>query len=227
MASMPIRRLNEQIQLKESERKRMSQRDIAYWDERYSAGSGPRGPRAGRRLARYAEYVDALASSLRERNRRPRALDVACGAGGTLIWLARRGWHAVGVDASAEALRLASDAVQAEGVGRRCELVHADLDQWRPLAGTVDLATCFFFLDRALLPALRDAVRPGGLLIVETFNRHRLVHRPHTDLTHLLADGELEQLMDDWHWSVLLVHADGPDVERPIDAIVAQRPTRG
>lgn len=202
----------------------MSQSDIAYWDDRYRAGSGPHGRRAGRRLAQYAGYVDALAASLAEQNRKPCSLDVACGAGGTLTWLARRGWHAIGVDASTEALQLAADAVSAEGLSHRCELVHADLDHWRPAADTVDLVTCFFFLDRALLPALRDAIRPGGLLILETFNRHRLAHRPQAKPDYLLAHGELKQLIGEWQWPLLAFHSDGPDVERPTDAIVAQRP---
>lgn len=43
------------------------------------------------------------------------ALDLGCGEGGDVIWLAQQGWHALGLDISATAVRRATEAAQARG----------------------------------------------------------------------------------------------------------------
>ena len=207
----------------------MTKRDSELWDSRYRSGDGPAGRRAGNRLDKFAHYVDALLMERRsasgsEGGLRLRSLDVACGAGGAVVWLGERGWHATGVDASAEALCLASRTVAAAGIADRCELIHADLDSWRPAACRYDLVTCFFFLDRDLMSGLKETVRPGGLLIMETFNRHWLRRRPQSNPDFLLADGELAATVTGWDWQVLASCTSGPDADRPTDAIVARCP---
>ena len=209
----------------------MTKQDSEYWDSRYRSGDGPVGRRAGNRLDKFAHYVDALMVARRAATgsvggARLQSLDVACGAGDTVAWLGERGWHATGVDASAEALRLASEALVAAGVADHCELIQADLDSWRPVACRYDLVTCFFFLDRNLMPTLKDTVRPGGLLIMETFNRHWLVKRPQSNPDFLLADGELTATVTGWGWQVLASCTSGPNADRPTDAIVAQCPAQ-
>lgn len=202
----------------------MAKEDAFHWDERYRSGRGPVHAGADSRLEPYAAAVDGLAAQARAAGRAPRALDVACGAGGTLLWLARRGWLAAGVDVSAAALELARAAAQAAGVAEAVSLLCADLDGWRPAARSAELVTCFYFLDRGLLPQLAAAVRPGGLLIVETFNRHRLRMRPETRPAHLLWPGEPLEWAAAWGWQVEMHRSGGPDDERPADAAVLRRP---
>lgn len=207
----------------------MTKQDSEFWDSRYRSGDGPMGRRSGSRLDRFARHVDALMMERRAATgsgggSRLQSLDVACGAGGTVAWLSERGWYATGVDASVEALRLASETIAAAGVADRCELIHADLDSWRPAACRYDLVTCFFFLDRDLMPALKDTVRPGGLLIMETFNRHWLAQRPQSNPDFLLTDGELAATVTGWGWQVLASCTRGPAADRPTDAIVARPP---
>ncbi len=139
-------------------------------------------------------------------------------------WLARRGWQVSGIDASAEALRLAAEAISAAGLDEQCRLIAADLDSWRPEACRYDLVTCFFFLDRTLMPALCDSIKPGGLLIMETFNRRWSVRRPQANPAFLLEEGELVQMATGWGWQILQSYSNGPEVDRPTDAIVARRP---
>jgi len=202
----------------------MTAEDRLQWNERYRQGQGPVSGRANRRLAPYATHVDALAASVQARGETPTALDVACGLGGTVIWLARRGWRATGVDVSEEALTQARLAAASAGVAPRCTFLQVDLDRWRPPAESADLVTCFYFLDRALWPALHDAVKPGGLFIQETFNINRHERRPASSADHLLRPGALLSLAKEWGWTVLDHRFDGPDSERPVGVIVAQRP---
>ena len=202
----------------------MTDDDRKLWNERYRQGQGPLSGRANRRLEPYADHVDALARAVRSRGETPTGLDVACGPGGTVIWLARRGWLATGVDVSEEALTQARAAAAAAGVAQRCTFLQVDLDHWRPPPESADLVTCFYFLDRSLWPALRDAVRPGGLFIQETFNINRQERRPASNAAHLLHPGELLALADAWGWAVLEHRFDGPDSDRPVGVLVAQRP---
>ncbi len=191
----------------------MTETDRNHWEARYASGDAPIQARPNRWLARQAAYVDALTAACPVP---PRALDIACGAGGTVAWLAQRGWQVTGVDISTTALALAEAQVAA--VGAQAALVQADLDSWRPAAGSCDLLTCFNFLDRRLWPSMRLAVRPHGLIGLRTFHRGRLAARPDTNPAHLLAPGELAALVESWGWRVLVAESDAQ-----VEAVLAQR----
>ncbi len=55
------------------------------------------------------------------------ALDVGCGEGGDVIWLAEHGWRAVGLDLSSVALERAAAAATERGVGERCSWIVGDI----------------------------------------------------------------------------------------------------
>lgn len=90
-------------------------------------------------------------------------LDVACGSGRHLRWLAQKGFRVTGVDRDAESVA----PLVALG-----EVFVADLEDgspW-PLAGRRFAAVIVTnYLWRPLFPALRDALDAGGVLIYETF----------------------------------------------------------
>jgi 2-polyprenyl-3-methyl-5-hydroxy-6-metoxy-1,4-benzoquinol methylase len=120
----------------------------------------------------------------------PRALDVAVGRGRHYETLARAGFRVFGVDVAFEAVR---DAVaqRAEGVapmqGWCADLTTAGLP-----VGRFDLVLVTRYLERALFPAIRDAVVPGGVVVYETFTVRQLRHgRGPVSLKHLLEPGEL------------------------------------
>lgn len=176
----------------------MTEADRHRWDVRYREEDTPIRAHNGW-LARQS----ALLGSLQAVRSQPQALDIACGAGGNLLWLAQRGWRVTGVDVSPAALALARGQLTTAGVLDRSTLIEADLDNWRPQAASCDLLTCFYFLDRRLWPSLRDAVRPQGLICLSTYHAGRLIERPHTDPTHLLERGELAALVRGWGWTLL------------------------
>lgn len=101
------------------------------------------------------------------------ALDVGCGEGGDAVWLAEQGWTVTGVDVSATAIRRATDAAQARGLGPdRVRFVAVDASDALP-EGAFDLVTSSFlhswerdFPRIALLRAAADRVAPGGRLLV-------------------------------------------------------------
>ncbi|MEJ5249136.1 class I SAM-dependent methyltransferase [Caldilinea sp.] len=200
----------------------MTQEDRTRWNERYQSGDAPIEAKPNRFLAAHAQIVDDVATARRRTGETPAALDLACGAGGTVLWFAQRGWRAVGVDVSDAALALAQEAAERLGVSERVAFIHADLDVWRPPANAFDCVTCFYFLDRRLWPWLRAAVRPGGLLAMQTFHRGALKIRPNSNPDYLLEEGELAQLVSSWGWRLLATADD--ETAQTTEAILAQRP---
>ncbi|HYN59330.1 MAG TPA: class I SAM-dependent methyltransferase [Rubrivivax sp.] len=111
-------------------------------------------------------------------------LDVACGSGRHVRWLAQQGFRVTGVDRDAAAI----EALQ--GIAQ----VHvADLEggPW-PLPGErFDAVVVTHYLWRALWPALRGALADNGVLIYETFaDGNQSVGKP-SRADFLLRHGEL------------------------------------
>ena len=111
-------------------------------------------------------------------------LDVACGSGRHLRWLAARGHRVTGIDRDAQALA----ALREQG-----EIVEADIENgpW-PLPGRrFDAVIVTNYLWRALLPTLVASVADGGVLLYETFAQgHQRFGKP-SNPDFLLRPGEL------------------------------------
>lgn len=120
------------------------------------------------------------------------ALDVACGVGQNAMFLARRGYEVLAVDASVAGLRHARAALA--GTSLPVHLVAADLAELVLPPAWFALVIVFRFLDRALVPRLKTTLAPGGLLIYRTFN----VNRPGMHPAYLLQRGELARLFADF-----------------------------
>lgn len=89
-------------------------------------------------------------------------LDLACGRGRHVRWLAGRGFRVAALDRDADAV----NPLQAIA-----EVLVADIENgpW-PLAGRrFDGVLVTNYLWRPLLPAIVEAVAPGGVLLYETF----------------------------------------------------------
>jgi SAM-dependent methyltransferase len=111
-------------------------------------------------------------------------LDVACGSGRHLRWLAAQGFRVTGVDRDAAALA---------GLQGRGELLAADIESgpW-PLAGrSFDAIVVTNYLWRPLWPTLLASLRPGGLLVYETFADGQQTLGKPSNPQFLLQPGEL------------------------------------
>ena len=159
--------------------------DAASWDQRYRAGDhADREPDSF--LVRSSEYFDEF---LPERGR---ALDLAGGAGRNAVYLATLGFSVTLVDASEVALGKARELAAIRGV--TLEFLRADLEhhEYLPPPATFDLVIVFFYLQRDLFPAIRSALKPGGLVVYRTYtvDQQRYPGRPR-DPQHLLRHNEL------------------------------------
>ena len=147
---------------------------------------------------------------------RSRVLDVACGAGRHMRWLASQGHTVHGVDRHPDAVAMA----QAFGA-----VTCADIENgpW-PFAGqTFDCVVVTHYLWRPLWPTLLQSVAPGGLLIYETFAAgNESVGKPSRP-DFLLQPGELLQACQGLR---TIAYEDGFESapERFVQRIVAVRP---
>ncbi|SDJ84760.1 Methyltransferase domain-containing protein [Nocardioides sp. YR527] len=111
------------------------------------------------------------------------ALDVGCGEGGDVIWLAQQGWTMTGADFSANGLARARRHAEEAGVAARTSWWQVDARTFDAGDRRFDLVTCHFLHtpDGSMVEVagrLATAVSPGGHLLVvghapsEVFARH-------------------------------------------------------
>jgi tellurite methyltransferase len=142
-----------------------------------------------------------------------RALDVACGAGRHALLLAARGQRVTAVDFSGVAL----DSLEGRARDRQIpvwrnkrvheagkhprggiELAQVDLEEAALPERSFDLILCIQYLQRSLFAQMARALRPKGVLLVETFTRAQLEFAggPRNP-TYLLETGELREAFPD------------------------------
>ena len=123
------------------------------------------------------------------------ALDVACGRGRNAIWLATQGLTVLAVDRDADAVNaLNADAAR---LGVPVTATVLDLEAGTPVLGSeaFDVIVGVSYLYRPLFPPLIDALRPGGVLVYETFTRDQALRGKPTNPAFLLSPGELQHLV--------------------------------
>lgn len=97
------------------------------------------------------------------------ALDVASGLGGNACFLAERGLTTSAWDLSAIAVDKLARHAGARDLPLRA--VTRDVTAQPPEPDAFDVIVVAYFLERALAPALEQALRPGGLLFYQTWTR--------------------------------------------------------
>ena len=151
----------------------MAREDREHWDAKYAA-------RADLEAAP-APFLVAHAHRLPV----GRTLDLAAGAGRNARFLAGLGHRVVAADVSGIVLS------RLRGVAPDVACVQMDLDQPGIRSGSCDAVVVVSFLDRRLFGAVLDWLRPGGIVLWDTFLREQrdIGHPRNPDW--LLERGEL------------------------------------
>jgi SAM-dependent methyltransferase len=144
----------------------LSEADVAamytqqFWDERYAGSSRVWSGKPNQRLV---EMVTGMEPGS--------AIDVGCGEGADVVWLAEQGWSTTGVDVSQVAIDRAAAHAEEAGVGARTAFDRVDVIGGHPLPGAYQLVTSAYLHPpltafASTYSTLRDAVLPGGTLLV-------------------------------------------------------------
>jgi tellurite methyltransferase len=124
--------------------------------------------------------------------RRGLVLDVAAGRGRNAIALARAGMRVVAADFSEIAMHILAQLARAE----RLPIwpIVADFDRFAFRDNSFDVIIIVNFLDRALFPHFARVLKPGGILLAETFLIDQAEAGHPKDPRFLLKHHELREL---------------------------------
>ncbi len=123
------------------------------------------------------------------------ALDVACGRGRPALWLAGPGFSTHAVDRDAEAVQFLRAEAGRLHLPVVADVVDLEVDGVSLGHAAYDVVVVMRYLHRPLFPALRAAVKPGGVLVYETFTRAQAARGRPGNPRFLLEEGELRQLI--------------------------------
>ena len=125
------------------------------------------------------------------------ALDLAAGLCQNALWLAEQGYLVNAMDISRVALERGRAEMAMRNL-RNINFINVDLDQVDLPREVYDLVCSFHYLNRALFPTLRASIKPGGMIIYQTYNIRRLETQPDMTREYLLELGELPTFFPGW-----------------------------
>lgn len=147
--------------------------DRKYGDEKYIFGKQP-----------IPFLVDHLALLPKGK-----ALDIAMGEGRNGVYLATKGFDVTGLDISEKGLAKARKLATEMGVSIATRVV--DLQQHRLETNAYDVVLCTYYLQRDLFPQIIQALKSGGVAVVETYTLEHRKYRPRFREEYLLRTNEL------------------------------------
>ncbi len=188
-----------------------SGKDREKWDRRFSGSDFIYGTEPAGFLADNVELLPA----------KGRALDVAAGEGRNAVFLARHGLEVEAVDISEVGLEKAQRLADAAGVTIRT--IVADLEDYSIPKQRYDVVVVINYLERDLIDDLKSALRPGGLVIYETYTVAQLdiPDAHHLRREYLLEPGELRTMFEEFE---ILEYTETADDHEAVASLIARKP---
>ena len=150
--------------------------------------------------------------------RKGKALDVAMGEGRNGVYLATQGFDVVGLDISEKGLGKAHALAAKNNVTIQTKVV--DLEKAKLEPNTYDLILCTYYMDREIYKKFYDALKPGGMVLIETYNIDYLKYRKFNAKWAL----ETNELLDIFKGMRVLRYQDYDDAREAYSSIIAQKP---
>ncbi len=148
------------------------------WDRIYSE-----------RSAEYGHPVRVVEENLHLLPASGKGLELACGLANNSFAIAARGIEMEAWDISAVAAARVNQ--RATETGAQVTACARDVVINPPAAGEYDVVVVSHFLDRTIIPAIINTLKPGGLLFYQTFTQTRVAESGPKTNDWRLADGEL------------------------------------
>jgi 2-polyprenyl-3-methyl-5-hydroxy-6-metoxy-1,4-benzoquinol methylase len=104
-----------------------------------------------------------------------KALDIAMGEGRNGVYLATQGFEVVGLDISEKGLAKAHQLAKQNKVKIVTRVV--DLENHQLEKNAYDVILLMYYMQRDLWPQINNALKPGGMAIIETYNVDHLKHQ--------------------------------------------------
>lgn len=150
-----------------------------------------------------------------------KGLDLACGTGRDAVFLALQGWEMTAIDYLPRSLNKAAMLAKRNRTDICLKLMDIEVDDIGILSEQFDLIIIARYLHRPLLAKLSGLLKPGGVLLYQTFMQDAKRWGSPKGEQHLLADNELAG-----HFSPLTILRDTIDYlpdGRPVSSFIAQK----
>lgn len=155
------------------------------------------------------------------------ALDVAMGNGRNAVYLATRGFDVDGVDVNERVVEDARRRARRMGAPIRAVVGNVEDGSYIIPIETFDVIVVFNFLHRPLFRDIKDGIKPGGVVVYQTYTTEQPQFGPPTNPAHLVRPGELAEVFSDWQ---ILRHEEGIEAAtrahgpKALAGIVAKKP---
>ncbi|MEO7157476.1 MAG: rhodanese-like domain-containing protein [Vicinamibacterales bacterium] len=150
-----------------------------------------------------------------------KVLDVACGKGRHALLLASAGFNVYAIDRDPDKIAFLRSTADRLSLRLAASVIDLETDPPPQLPlSDFDAVVVFNYLHRALMPVLRNAVKPGGRIFYETFTTAQAARGHPRNPDFLLANGELAALLKPF---TILRAREGEFDHRFVASAVAER----
>ena len=136
----------------------------ARWNERYD-----------RNMYIYGKEPTAFLKEKMDGLKKGKALVLAMGEGRNAVYLAQNGFDVTGVDISEVAIEKCNELAKERNTTVNAVVV--DLTDYDMGEEQFDLITKFYYYEPSIFPQVIDALKPGGMFILEQFSIDHLKYR--------------------------------------------------
>jgi tellurite methyltransferase len=146
-----------------------------------------------------------------------KVLDIAMGEGRNGVYLATQGFDVLGLDISEKGLQKAHKLAEKNNVTIETQVV--DLETYELKPNTYDVILCSYYMQRNLFKQFEAALKPGGMIVVETYNVDYLKYARFSRKWAL----DTNELLDIFKSLRVIRYQDYDDGKEAYSSIIAQK----
>ena len=147
-----------------------------------------------------------------------KVLDIAMGEGRNGVYLATQGFEVLGLDISEKGLGKAHNLAKKNNVTIETKVV--DLESFTLEPNSYDVILCTYYMQKDLFKQFQSALKPGGMIVVETYNVDYLKYVRFSRKWAL----DTNELLDIFKGLRVIRYQDYDDGKEAYSSIIAQKP---
>ena len=147
-----------------------------------------------------------------------KVLDIAMGEGRNGVYLATQGFEVLGLDISEKGLEKAHNLAKKNKVTIETKVV--DLESFTLEPNSYDVILCTYYMQKDLFKQFQSALKPGGMIVVETYNVDYLKYAQFSRKWAL----DTNEMLDIFKGLRVIRYQDYDDGKEAYSSIIAQKP---